>query len=154
MTSGVVTRGTSKSAASRHIVAKTRARLREFTSQRLDDLSLVALFLDGITVAEHSVVVALGLTSDGTKVPLGLWQGSTENSILCLALLGKIHKRRNLLDHLPEHRRTYVGRALTEAYQAASADIARKRRKQLASWLEANGEEGASASLPALDQMQ
>jgi putative transposase len=184
---GVVTRGTSKSAASRHIVAKTRSRLRDFTARRLDDLSLVALFLDGIEIAEHAVVVALGVTTDGTKVPLGLWQGSTENTTLCVTLLqnlverglkfepkilcivdggkgirsalGKVlgdaaviqrcqvHKRRNVLDQLPDERRGYVGRVLTEAYKAASADVARKRLKQLASWLESNGEEGAAASL-------
>jgi putative transposase len=38
----------------------------------------VALFLDGLDVAGQTVIVALGVTSDGTKVPLGLWLGSTE----------------------------------------------------------------------------
>ena len=33
------------------------------------------------------MVVALGITSDGTKVPLGLVQGSTENAALCTSLL-------------------------------------------------------------------
>jgi hypothetical protein len=32
----------------------------------------VALLIDGIRVAEHTCVVALGITLDGTKVPLAL----------------------------------------------------------------------------------
>jgi len=185
----IAVRGTSKSAASRHVVAKTRARLRDFTMRRLDgdNMDLVALFLDGIEVAEHAVVVALGVTVDGTKVPLGLWQGSTENSALCVALLqnlverglkfdqkllcvvdggkgirsalGKVlgdaaviqrcqvHKRRNVMDQLPDGKSVYAGRLMSEAYKTVTADTARKRLKQLVSWLESNGEPGAAASL-------
>ena len=36
--------------------------------------------VDGIRVAEHSCVVALGITIDGTKVPLALAEGATENA--------------------------------------------------------------------------
>jgi hypothetical protein len=41
---------------------------------------LVALLVDGIRVAEHTCVVALGITLDGTKVPLALAEGATENA--------------------------------------------------------------------------
>jgi hypothetical protein len=41
-------------------------------SADLSALDLVALMLDGIRVAEHTCVVALGITLDGTKVPLAL----------------------------------------------------------------------------------
>jgi putative transposase len=85
--SGVAARGSSKSSASRSFVAKTRQRLKASMDQRLDDLDLVALLIDGIEVARQTVVVALGITSDGTKVPLGLAQGSTENGALCTSLL-------------------------------------------------------------------
>ena len=76
-------RGASKSAASRRVVSGTRARMREDLERALDGLDLVALYLDGLTIAERTVIVALGLTTDGTKVPLGLWQGSTENTTVC-----------------------------------------------------------------------
>ena len=85
--SGVAARGSSKSSASRSFVAKTRERLRASMDRRLDELDLVVLLIDGIEVARHTVVVALGITSDGTKVPLGLAQGSTENGALCTSLL-------------------------------------------------------------------
>jgi transposase-like protein len=39
------------------------------------------------------VVVALGIVSDGRKVVLGLWQGSTENAALCTALLQDLLER-------------------------------------------------------------
>jgi putative transposase len=184
---GVLSRGTSKSAASRQLVKRTGAKMREYLARRLDDVRLVALMLDGIQVAARTVVVALGITLDGSKLPLGLWQGSTENAALCISLLqdllarglkiegrilcvidgGKglrkalsdvlgdavvvqrcqVHKKRNLLDHLPKSRHAHVGRALSEAYAGTSADTARRRLRTLLSWLERNGEDAAAASL-------
>ena len=85
--SGVGARGSSKSSASRSFVAKTRQRLKVSMARRLDELDLIVLLIDGIEVARQTVVVALGITSDGTKVPLGLAQGSTENGALCTSLL-------------------------------------------------------------------
>jgi putative transposase len=85
--SGVGARGSSKSSASRSFVAKTRQRLKASMDRRLDELDLIVLLVDGIEVARQTVVVALGITSDGTKVPLGLAQGSTENGALCTSLL-------------------------------------------------------------------
>ena len=85
--SGVNARGSSKSSASRSFVAKTRQRLCASLERRLDQLDLIALLIDGIEVARQTVVVALGITSDGTKMPLGLAQGSTENAALCTSLL-------------------------------------------------------------------
>lgn len=83
----IASRGASKSAASRHIVERTRVKVEEFLARRLEDLDLLALVLDGIRVAERCVVVALGIAADGTKHPLGVWQGSTENSRICTELL-------------------------------------------------------------------
>ena len=79
--------GTSKSAASRHLVATTRRKVSEFLSQRLDSVALAALMVDGVEIGEHAVIVALGITVTGEKVPLGLEVGSTENAALCASLL-------------------------------------------------------------------
>ncbi len=59
----------------------------EYLSRRLEELELAVLMVDGLEVAGHTVVVSLGITIDGKKVPLGLWLGSTENSRLCTAML-------------------------------------------------------------------
>jgi transposase-like protein len=85
----VPTRGTSKSAVGRQLITRTIAKAREFLTRKLDEVALVALFLDGLEVAGNTVVVAL----DGTKVPLGLWVGSTENHQLCTALLHDLLER-------------------------------------------------------------
>lgn len=90
--------GTSKSAASRHVVARTEARMREHLAKRLDGLDLVAMFVDGIEVGGHSVIAALGVVADGAKVPLGLWVGSTENATVCTALLQDLVARGLRLD--------------------------------------------------------
>jgi putative transposase len=49
-------------------------------SRRLDDIRLAALMLDGIELKGRCCVVALGIATDGVKIPLGLWDGSTENA--------------------------------------------------------------------------
>jgi transposase-like protein len=79
--------GTSKSAASRALVDITTAKLNEFLRRPLGEHQFVALFLDGVEFAGTASVVALGVTTDGTKVPLGVWLGSTENAVIATELL-------------------------------------------------------------------
>jgi putative transposase len=62
--------GTSRSAVSRRFVAATEHALADLLAADLTTLELVALMVDGIRVADHCCVVALGITLDGTKVPL------------------------------------------------------------------------------------
>ena len=85
--------GTSKSAVSRRFVAATERALAELLAQDLSGLDLVALLVDGIRVAEHCCVVALGITIDGTKVPLGLAEGATENATVVGDLLVGLRER-------------------------------------------------------------
>ena len=84
---GVSSRGTSKSAASRRLVRATREKLAGELERRLESEEIVVLMLDGVTIAEQTLVVALGISREGNKLPLGLWQGSTENAALCTSLL-------------------------------------------------------------------
>ena len=51
------------------------------------------LMLDGEHMAERCVVVALAITADGTKKPVGLWDGSTENKTVVRALLADLVER-------------------------------------------------------------
>jgi putative transposase len=85
--------GTSKSAVSRRFVAATEHALAELLAQDLTGLDLVAFMVDGIRVAEHCCVVALGITLDGTKVPLGLTEGATENAAVVTDLLVGLRER-------------------------------------------------------------
>jgi transposase-like protein len=86
-------RGTSKSAVSRRFVAQTRAQLESWQARPLEDLALAVLLLDGVHVGEHCLIVAVGVTEDGTKHALGLWDGATENSTLCQSLLSNLQSR-------------------------------------------------------------
>ena len=81
------TKGESKSQVSRVLVERTADKLEEFTTRKLDDVTLTAMLIDGIEIAKHAVIIALGVTHDGTKVPLGLWCGSTENHVVAAELL-------------------------------------------------------------------
>ncbi len=96
--SGRGSRGTSKSAVSRTVVRRTRQRLQEQLSRRLEGLELVALFIDGVVVAQQTGIVALGITRAGRKEPLGLRLGSTENAVVCTELLQDLLARGLALD--------------------------------------------------------
>jgi putative transposase len=85
--------GTSKSAVSRRFVAATEHALAELLARDLSGLDLVTLMIDGIRVAEHTCVVALGITIDGTKVPLALAEGATENATVVRDLLTGLRDR-------------------------------------------------------------
>jgi putative transposase len=76
--------GTSKSAVSRRFVAGTEHALAELLAQDLSTLELVALMVDGIRVADHCCVVALGITLDGTKVPLALAEAPPRTPPWCV----------------------------------------------------------------------
>ena len=86
-------RSTSKSAVSRSFVAKTRTALAQLLGRDLSDLELAVVMIDGIDLADVTHVVALGITTDGTKVPLSLREGSTENATVATALLADLVDR-------------------------------------------------------------
>ncbi len=86
-------RSTSKSAVSRSFIAGTRQALAELLSRDLSELELAVVMIDGLELAGATHVVALGITSDGTKVPLSLREGSTENATVATALLSDLADR-------------------------------------------------------------
>jgi hypothetical protein len=85
--------GTSKSAVSRRFVAMTHTALAELMRADLGGLDLVALLVDGVHFGEHTCVVALGIDIDGTKHPLALVEGATENATLARELLVGLRER-------------------------------------------------------------
>jgi transposase-like protein len=86
-------RSTSKSAVSRKFVAMTEHALGDLLVADLSELDLVALMIDGVHFADHLCVVALGIDVDGTKHPLALVEGSTENTTLVRGLLVGLRER-------------------------------------------------------------
>jgi putative transposase len=86
-------RSTSKSAVSRSFVERTREGLGELMSRQLGDLRLAVMMLDGLELKGRMMIVALGITTEGVKIPLGLWEGSTENATVATALLSDLVER-------------------------------------------------------------
>ena len=182
----VAVRGISKSVISERFVVGTQRRLADLMQRDLRGLKLVALLIDGVHFAEHVVLAAIGIDVDGSKHPLGLREGATENASACKALLEDLiergldphrarlvvldgakalrravldtfgervliqrcqaHKKRNVLDALPERVRTSVRSAMNQAYAGRDPKRARRTLENLARHLEA-AHPGAAASL-------
>jgi putative transposase len=86
--------GVSKSAASRHFVALSAARLREWLAADLSGLDLLVVQIDGIHISEHLVLVAaIGIDAQGIKHPLALIEGATENTAVAQALIDDLIAR-------------------------------------------------------------
>jgi putative transposase len=84
---------TSKSTVSELFVERTATALSELMSRRLDDVRLAVMMLDGLEIADRVHVVALAISTEGVKIPLGLWEGSTENATLARTLLADLVDR-------------------------------------------------------------
>ncbi len=115
-------RSTSKSAVSRTFIERTRQALVELMSRQLADLRLAVMMIDGIELKERMMIVALGITTEGVKIPLGLWEGSTENATVATALLSNLVERG--LD--PEQGMLFVidgSKALRKAVRTVFGDV-------------------------------
>ena len=86
-------RSTSKSAVSRTFVQRTRDQLWNLMNRPLADLRLAVMMLDGIELHGRTNIVALGISTEGDKLALGLWDGSTENATVAAALLADLVDR-------------------------------------------------------------
>jgi transposase-like protein len=168
--------GMSRSSVSRRFCAMTAERLAEFRTQPLDDRRWLIVFVDGFDFAGHTMIGALGVTSDGTKVPLGVVEGSTENANVVRGLVAslrdrgldasegilfvldgakalhkavrdvfgeqaviarcRLHKERNILDHLVENERPWVRRKLRSAWANPNAGEGEAALKALAAQLD------------------
>ncbi len=167
-------------------MALSRKQMTAWLSTPLNDLDLRVLVIDGVVFHDHTVLIVLGIDSDGKKHVLGLREGTTENSRVAKALLRdllergldperarvfvidgskalhtairtvfgplgvlhrcQVHKRRNILGHLPERLHASVDRVLKEAWDSTDADLAKRRLDGLASSLEAE-HPGAAGSI-------
>ena len=86
-------RGTTRSAVSRHFVARTQAQVEGFLSRRLEGETYPVLMIDGKGFGEHLLITILGIAMDGQKRILGIVEGSTENGALCRRLLSDLVDR-------------------------------------------------------------
>lgn len=83
--------GTSKSAASRRFVALSAAKMRAWMSAELSGLDLLVVQIDGIQITRDLVLIAaVGIDGEGSKHPLGLMEGATENAAVAQALIDNL----------------------------------------------------------------
>ncbi len=85
--------GMSASSVSRRFVKASAKKLKQFQERPLDDYDFVALFIDGKSFADEQMVIALGVTMDGQKIPLGFVESATENERVCRQLIQDLIRR-------------------------------------------------------------
>jgi transposase-like protein len=78
---------------SRTFVERTRESLAALMSRDLSDMRLAAMMVDGLELKGRTNIVALGITTQGVKIPRGLWEGSPENATVATSLLSDLVER-------------------------------------------------------------
>lgn len=82
----------SKSTVSRNFIAITRSKLEAWRNEPIN-IFYPVIMIDGIVYKKTTVIIALGIDKDGKKKALGAWEGSTENSRVCIDLLQNLIER-------------------------------------------------------------
>ena len=85
--------GMSKSSVSRSFVDRTEEKLKEFESRSLEPLQIIALFIDGKYLSKEQIIICMGVTLQGEKIPLGFVQTTTENSVPIKDMLTNLKER-------------------------------------------------------------
>jgi transposase-like protein len=174
------------------MVKATAQKLKDLLERSLSKLELAVLMIDGVRVGGHTVVVALGIDTEGHKHVLGLWQGSTENARVAKSLLEElmergldterpllvvldgskalrravtdilgedtpvqrctVHKKRNVLDHVPKQYQRQVSMRMTRAYNCVSAEEAQRELLDLENYLESINPSAAKSLREGMDE--
>ena len=85
--------GMSKSSISRSFIERTEEKLKEFESRSLEHLNVIALFIDGKYLSKEQIIICMGVTLQGEKIPLGFVQAATENSVPIKDMLTNLKER-------------------------------------------------------------
>ncbi len=161
--------GVSKSAASRHFVALSAARMKEWMGADLSGLDIMVVQIDGIHISEHLVsAVVQALIDDlierglDPAVPrLFIIDGSKALSKAIRRSFGchtpiqrcQIHKARNIMERLSPALHASVRRALRQAWELDDAAKAEKLIRNLAQRLERDAPGVSKSILEGLDEI-
>jgi len=85
--------GLSQSSISRAFVEESEKALKEFEARDLGSYDFIGLVIDGKYLQKEQVVIALGITMSGDKIPLGFIHSTTENSEAIKGLLKDLIRR-------------------------------------------------------------
>lgn len=86
--------GLSSSQVSREFIDQSEEALKHFCERTYEDHTFVALLIDGKYLASQQMVVALGITDKGIKIPLDFIQTSSENSRAIAQLLKRLKEKK------------------------------------------------------------
>jgi transposase-like protein len=86
--------GISKSQVSREFIEQSQQAVKEFCERTFEDHSFCALLIDGKSLSNQQMIIALGITDKGIKIPLAFIQTSSENSRAIAQLLRSILARK------------------------------------------------------------
>jgi len=85
--------GLSQSSVSRQFIEESKKSLEEFENRDLGKYDFIGLVIDGKYLQREQVVIALGITIDGIKIPLGFIHTTTEDNISIKGLLKDLIRR-------------------------------------------------------------
>jgi len=85
--------GISKSSVSRKFRAASEEALKQLMERPYTEQDILGVYIDGIEIAGHHVLAAVGLDEQGAKHLLGLVRGSSENARVVKDLLDSLVKR-------------------------------------------------------------
>jgi len=85
--------GMSGSSISRRYIRASARELKKLCERRLEGYDIVVLILDGKRFGSDEMVVALGVSSDGRKIPLGFIQTGAESERVCREMLEGLLER-------------------------------------------------------------
>lgn len=85
--------GLSQSTSSRRFIERSAEKIKAFEERSLAADDFIALIIDGKPIARSQVVIALGVTMQGDKIPVGFVEATTENSQSVEGLLKDLIKR-------------------------------------------------------------
>jgi putative transposase len=85
--------GISKSSVSRAFKRASQKDLDALNHAKLSEHRFAAILIDGTGFGDRTVIVAVGITTDAQKIPLGIREGDTENASVVKDLLTSLKDR-------------------------------------------------------------
>ena len=85
--------GMSRSEVSRELIQASESSLAALMERSFNEIDILAVWIDGIEIAGHHVLAAVGLEDEGKKHLLGLVAGSSENAAVVKDLLASLVAR-------------------------------------------------------------
>lgn len=96
--------GVAKSSVSRQFIEASGDELKRLMERRFEQIELLVIYIDGIVIASHHVLAAVGVDCAGKKHILGVVEGASENSTIVKSLLEDLVER----GIKPDRRRLFV----------------------------------------------